>query len=828
MTKKLIILLASLVLVVPFLFYGCSGDDGAQGPAGATGPSGPTGPAGPGTVSDESCIVCHGAGNIQNVASAHRIGQSPGTMTVKVDNVTFGAPVDNNVPVTVNFTFAAKNSAGADITSQIDLTTAGTGANVDNLAYLSFYLAKLVPGQAGSPDEWYGYIMTPGATGSSPFRTAVRNGVDNVVFTYNKTTGVGSYKFRTSAVRTSDGYADNAITRAGVQVSGVPVTLFTSDPYFNTSLRRPVANAWLDKVPNGSAVTVFKNDVSTEACNSCHDPLGIHGGGRREIEMCQICHNARIEVASHPMGGGYDNGNLVKLVHGVHQGWNLGSRGSNTAPPPPGGRGIGDFSEVTYPQAINNCTTCHQGPAAADNTYNNFKNRPSRVACGSCHSIANQDPPFNSSFVTPVPAGMVLHSGGVQADGSCNTGGGTGGCHSATAILGYHAAKEGAPTTPNNPTLAAGLKDVRYAMDNVTVDNTNAALVKFQIKIDNVVANLGATGDNVARPSGFSGSPSFLLAYTLEQDGVSAPADYNNKGKTSGQPQSVSIVGLPITAKDNTWTTVKVADAFPAGAKMRAVALQGYFTQTLTPDNVARHTPSVMRPVQGATAAQHDAVRRTVVESGYTAGKTGGCLECHEVFEGHGGNRVNNVQVCVMCHNPNLTSSARVITLDNSTTSKAIIAEFGSDPLTYPEVPNNFKELIHGLHARDIRTTEFVDIRGDGRQALILGDEIAFPGDASHCLKCHVGTTYQNVTVPNALLTTVKITTGNPSETKAQIFGARDTVPNDTDVVNSPAASSCYYCHDSSAAASHFVQMGGDILKARTDALLELPWEVTP
>jgi len=121
-----------------------------------------------------------------------------------------------------------------------------------------------------------------------------------------------------------------------------------------------------------------------------------------------------------------------------------------------------------------------------------------------------------------------------------------------------------------------------------------------------------------------------------------------------------------------------------------------------------------------------------------------------------------------------------------------------------------------------------VDIRGDGRQALILGDEIAFPGDASHCLKCHVGTTYQNVTVPNALLTTVKITTGNPSETKAQIFGARDTVPNDTDVVNSPAASSCYYCHDSSAAASHFVQMGGDILKTRTDALLELPWEVTP
>jgi len=368
----------------------------------------------------------------------------------------------------------------------------------------------------------------------------------------------------------------------------------------------------------------------------------------------------------------------------------------------------------------------------------------------------------------------------------------------------------------------------------VTVDNTNAAFVKFNIKIDNVVANLGNVGDNVARPSGFSGGPSFLFAYTLEQDGVKAPADYNNKGMSDAQPKSVAIFNLPITAKDNTWTTVKVANAFPAGAKMRAVALQAYYTQTSVagidlnndgvPDNVARHTPSVMRPVQGATAAQHDAVRRTVVESGYTAGKTGGCLECHEVFEGHGGNRVNNVQVCVMCHNPNLTSSARVYTLDNSTTSQDIIAAgFGTDPLQYPEVTNNFKELIHGLHAAEMRANEFVDIRGDGRQALILGNEILFPGDLSHCTKCHVGTTYQNVQVPNSLLTTEKITSGIDGETKAQIFTARDTVPNDNDLVNSATASACGYCHDTPTDVSHFRTQGGDIKSKRADARVAPP-----
>ncbi len=365
----------------------------------------------------------------------------------------------------------------------------------------------------------------------------------------------------------------------------------------------------------------------------------------------------------------------------------------------------------------------------------------------------------------------------------------------------------------------------------MTVDNTNAAIIKFNIKIDNVVANLGATGDNAARPTGFTGGPSFLFAYALPQDGVSAPADYNNLGRSAGQPQSVSIinsttgVGLPITATDNTWTTVKVANAFPAGAKMRAVALQGYFTQTnaIGTDNVARHTISVQKAVTG------DAVRRTVIKGiGYNASGVGtptGCLECHEVFEGHGGNRVNDVQVCVMCHNPNLTTSGRTITADPI--NPDIVALFGTDPLAYPEVTNNFKELIHGLHANEMRVNEFVDIRNRLDGILLLGSEVTYPGDLSHCTKCHVGTTYQNVQVPNGLLTTEKITTGNASETLAEITAARASVPNATDLVNTPAASACGYCHDTPTAVSHFGLQGGKVKTDRGTATLPLP-ELAP
>ena len=67
MSKRLLILMCSIFLVVPLLFMGCSGDDGSTGATGATGATGP--PAAPAPGQDltanpqpESCDVCHGQG----------------------------------------------------------------------------------------------------------------------------------------------------------------------------------------------------------------------------------------------------------------------------------------------------------------------------------------------------------------------------------------------------------------------------------------------------------------------------------------------------------------------------------------------------------------------------------------------------------------------------------------------------------------------------------------------------------------------------------------------------------------------------------------------
>ena len=146
--------------------------------------------------------------------------------------------------------------------------------------------------------------------------------------------------------------------------------------------------------------------------------------------------------------------------------------------------------------------------------------------------------------------------------------------------------------------------------------------------------------------------------------------------------------------------------------------------------------------------------------------------------------------------------------------------------------------MIHGIHSSFFRANnvngegiEFVDVRNRVDGVLVLGNEVTYPGNLKYCTKCHVGTTYNPAFVPvNSLLSTTKITTitaGKPTETRAEILAARASVPNATDLVNSPISAACYGCHANITFASHMVQNGGDINSTRTGALLEIPWDLT-
>jgi OmcA/MtrC family decaheme c-type cytochrome len=483
-----------------------------------------------------------------------------------------------------------------------------------------------------------------------------------------------------------------------------------------------------------------------------------------------------------------------------------------------------------------------------------------------------------------------------------------------------HAAKEGAPPTPDNPVVLTGLAVFQYGIDNVTVGSDNGATIKFWIKkgigLDNgdlgpltYVNLLAGSTDNTARaPSGFTGSPSFLIAHA----GAAAnPQDYSNwdevantgfgQSYATGQPKSVQIVqtvsssgsvtkGLTVTSTDNQVFTTKLTglNTFPGDAKMRAVGLQAYFTQTNldisfppdgVPDNVARHTPAVYFPVD------KDAKRRVIVKSGYVDSadklvdnpavianlKPIGCLECHEAFEGHGGNRVNNVQVCVMCHNPQLTTSGRTIP-DNVTISTNVTSHFpaGTSPLQYPEVTQSMGSMIHGLHGglgadpaassstaaglrqQNIRVNNFQIVRNRQETPGVYGvyidsAEVTYPGDLTHCTKCHYAAnppaqtpvpattqSYKADLPTGVLFGTEKVTTGNSSETLTQIIGARqsfqghDPSGNPTDLVDSPLVGKCGYCHDTPAAIGHFLSTGGADIKATRSTAQQTPPPLAP
>ena len=254
--------------------------------------------------------------------------------------------------------------------------------------------------------------------------------------------------------------------------------------------------------------------------------------------------------------------------------------------------------------------------------------------------------------------------------------------------------------------------------------------------------------------AGFTGAPSFLLAYAMAQDGIATPVDYNNAGIKQGQAISVSIANLLNTAQAANGSMVPSATAGYYVATLKGTGngssrsarscaqLACKVTSRKFRLRQRRHAISVVKAVTGDTA------RRTVVD------KTK-CSNCHEWFEGHGGNRVYDTQICVMCHVPGLATSGRGIS-DAALTAypftaadNKILADWKFDKtlpnaaLKFPVVTNNFKDMIHGIHSGRDRVTPFQDARDRTPSAITLLDfrRMDFPGVLNNCNTCHVSST---------------------------------------------------------------------------------------
>ncbi len=692
-------------------------------------------------------------------SAAIDLGTLPDAGIAELDVQSQITDVTIDSPAVVEFSVTTSN--GTPIT--------GIGALwEDDNRYVRFTMTKLVPGTNGDPSVRVSYTRRTTNDGSTP------PNYDSGSSLVDRGDGTYTFTFNTDVANvTGVTYEPTLSHRVAGQIGSRSVPL-------------EAQNLFMDFVPAGGDVTETRNIVTVNSCNECHGRLVRHGR-RFETEYCVNCHNPDLAEGE---------GDLKYMIHKIHSAQAFDVLGLRDDRP------AADFSELTFPGNLPNCRKCHNGEDEATPDGDNWKNVPNMVACGACHSDVD--------FATG-----VTHGGGAQADNSmCAT------CHPASGgLAGIEDVHLTENATPNNPSVASGLANISYEITEARVDGSGVLEIDFSILRDGAPMDILNLPADLTDPGRF---PSFVLGYAAgPQDGIVDPNDYNNFGRTAGQPQSASLGNLidggsvSDSGTEGVYTAT-VADAYPVGATMRVVALQSYFRQSVVLDpevgeeEVARHAISVVKPVTG------DALRRVIIDPNK-------CGNCHEWLELHGGSRTigagsdpDQPPVCVICHNPSLTSSGRTAN-PAEPLREATVEAVGDDPLIYPERSMHWKNLIHGIHAAGRRNQEFEFVRNRQNGIYYNFGEVTFPGILNNCLTCHVEGAYE-LPLPDGVLMSTERTTNDVDPLTApedgnrdDILAARETVPNDTDLVNTPTASTCYQCHDTATAVAHMEQNGGQI-----------------
>ena len=640
-------------------------------------------------------------------------------------------------------------------------------------------VAQLIPGEDGDPDVWQSYVNTEAdTTGSTAgpddvpvLTTAIQATTENDGTLEYVGDGSYSYTFATDITAVTDPfevtYNEDYLHRVAFQME-IPLA----------DDEELVLNPTFDWVPSG-ADAVTRAIVDVASCNECHGDLAIHGGGRIDTDYCVTCHNPG---TTDPNSG--NTVNLPEMVHKIHMGDELNEEYTIW-----GYRDVEhSWNEVGYPQDVTNCAKCHTGDDESTPDGDNWMERPYAEACESCHvdvDLASSD---------------TEHAGGKQTDNSmCST------CHTADKIAEVHVTGN---ATANNPDVPDGQYVVEYELVSASVDGDNDLTVELKITIDGTEVDLSALPSDIEAEGRY---PSLLLAYAMAQGNNDSPADFNNLGQDSGQPDSASLDpdGGDATFSYSSGTnTVVVADAFPEGATLRTIGMQGYFRQTDPDDSdeyLSLHAVSRVLTVDG------DDARREVVDAEK-------CSSCHEWFEGHGGNRVYTVQVCTLCHNPSLSSSGTEI------------------DLSFPESSMYFPNLIHGIHGAEHRESplDFVRNRSGGTHYTFIspdqleeypdGHVVAFPGEIGNCETCHSDGTYMPESVPeNALEASFVV--GTDASSIEEVAADRETMPNDADLVTTSTATACGGCHDAKVAAAHMENNGAAVKWDRGTLNADEPYE---
>ena len=546
---------------------------------------------------------------------------------------------------------------------------------------LSFVAAYIPKGQ-----EQYTAYTTRSASGAAIASTNQASSDSGGTYS---TVAAGQYKY-TFATKAPSGY-DTTVTHA--------IGIYGSRDLSEFNLGTNYASTTYNFVPNGSAVITTRDVIRTASCNKCHDQLSFHGGSRRGLDMCILCHQ--------PQTLDPDSGNTLDtkvMAHKIHMGSQLPSVQAGHPYQIVGRNGaVSDWSTVVYPSDPRRCVSCHeQTTGAAQATI--FLTNPTAVACGSCHDDVN--------FATG-----ANHAGGPQIDDKqCAN------CHIPEGELPFDASIIGAHTVPVDSTMLGGLAVSIKQVANGKAGS--APTVTFTV--------LDGSGQALALSS--LGSLSFTMA------GPTTDYGYTSFGSDVTTTGYVTEGALSAPCDSKGMCTYTFQHAVPAkAAGTYAIGVEARRTETLLPGTV-----TAMSVTYGAkNQVVYFSVDNSPVANRRTVVSVDNCNQCHFALSEHGSLR-NQTEYCVLCHNPSTTDAATRAMAQNPA-DKAAPAQSVTFPL-----------LVHRIHfgqnmVADGGSYTVVGFNGSHNDfSTILYAPFSpqgSPGDTRNCAICHVNGSEANLPV---------------------------------------------------------------------------------
>jgi OmcA/MtrC family decaheme c-type cytochrome len=578
---------------------------------------------------------------------------------------------------------SAKVAADGTMTAVLTITDPqGLPLDVTGVTTPGVISLSLTLGYIPQTSSQYVSYVTSSSTGAAG--TFVRPSSENAITTTTgKLTSLGGGQYQ---------YVFGAKAKAGFdQTATHTVAAWSKRDLTQFSLPANFASATFNFRPDGGAVTKIRDVVSTAACDNCHDQLSFHGGSRRGVAVCVMCHTPAMIDSN--TGQSVD---FKVFIHKIHAGSVLPSviaGGDYTI-------GSSSWKTVVYPADVRRCETCHDPKTATQaNLYNS---NPTAEACGSCHDDVN----FMSG---------VNHAGGPQINNAmCSN------CHIPQGDLEFDASIKGAHTIPVDSSYLTGLVVTLNKVTNNLAGQKPT--VSFNLKDKN--------GNGIAFPTGGT--------LTLNMAGPTNDYGYTSFGAdvtTTPGYVTESVTAAACDGSGNCSYTFN--HAVPAAAKgTYAIGVEARRSETILAGTTSQQTVQygaknqvMYFSVDGSAVAP----RRQVVS-------IDSCNKCHVELSLHGTLR-NQTEYCVLCHNPS--------------NSDFTVRPSATDPTerTKPNQGINFNLLVHRIHTGVNQPPDrpytvigfggsvnnFSDVRFPPM------DPTGNPHDTRNCEMCHVNASETNL-----------------------------------------------------------------------------------